>query len=256
MLTISPVNAFSDNYIWVLQRHTGAIAIDPGDAAPLLAFLAAHQLDLQGVLLTHHHSDHIGGVGELLQRNPKLTIAGPASLAEVNHPLQQGSSIDLLGCHFEVMAVPGHTLDHLAYYAAPWLFCGDTLFGAGCGRLFEGSPAQMLGSLNRLAALPSDTQIFPAHEYTVDNLRFARVIEPDNLQIKQRLISDELKRAGGLPTLPCNLEGELATNPFLRCANENVKSVVAQHQQQEIGDLLETFAALRAWKNGFRPEIN
>jgi hydroxyacylglutathione hydrolase len=256
MLTISSVDAFSDNYIWVLQRQNNAIAVDPGDAAPLIAFLDAHQLNLQAVLLTHWHQDHTGGIEALRQYSPGLRIFGPATLKQVSNPVQDGDSIKLLDLSFSVMAVPGHTLDHLAYHAAPWLFCGDTLFAAGCGRLFEGSAAQMHASLSRLAALPPDTQIYPAHEYTLSNLAFAQAVEPFNDDIKKRFVTDSAKRSKGQPTLPSTLAQEQATNPFLRVENDNVRSAVTAHTGKEICGNSEIFAALRSWKDAFRNVID
>jgi hydroxyacylglutathione hydrolase len=256
MLTISPVRAFSDNYIWVLHNQTDAIAIDPGEAKPLLAFLDAQQLNLQGVLITHRHQDHIGGLPELLRRHPTLPIYGPPTLAEVSHVLRDGDQFQVLGTHFDVIAVPGHTLDHLSYYSAPNLFCGDTLFGAGCGRLFEGTPQQMLDSLTELANLPPDTQIYPAHEYTVANLYFAQAVEPNNDDIKQRLNSDRVRQNNGFPTLPSTLALEQATNPFLRTSCNTVKSAATHHANRQINAQDEIFAELRAWKNGFRHEID
>jgi hydroxyacylglutathione hydrolase len=255
MLTISSVEAFSDNYIWVLHNQTDAIAVDPGDAGPLMAFLDAHQLTLRAVLITHRHRDHIAGLPVLSHHNPALRIIGPTTLPLASEPVSDGDQVSLLGYDFQVMAIPGHTLDHLAFYTAPWLFCGDTLFGAGCGRLFDGSPLQMHTSLQRLACLPADTEVYPAHEYTLANLAFAQEIEPSNPDIKQRIVSDESKRDKGLPTLPSTMALETATNPFLRTANKNVQTAAAQHAQTNIATPLEVFTELRAWKDGFRNVI-
>lgn len=255
MLTISSVEAFSDNYIWVLHNQTDAIAVDPGDAGPLTAFLDQHQLALRAVLVTHRHRDHIGGLEVLRHRNPDLRIIAPETLPLATDAVKDGDEVELLGVRFQVMAIPGHTLDHLAYYAKPWLFCGDTLFGAGCGRIFDGSLGQMHASLTKLAALPAETEIYPAHEYTLANLAFALEIEPSNQDIKQRITLEEAKRDKGLPTLPSNLATELSTNPFLRCSFDNVKSAAAAHAERKITAPDEVFAVLRAWKDGFRNVI-
>jgi len=254
MLTLSPVKAFSDNYIWVLHNQNAAIAIDPGDAGPLQDFLDAQGIALQAVLITHKHSDHIGGLDTLLRRQPALAVFGPSTLAQATRRVSAGARIDLLGLEFEVFEVPGHTLDHLAYHAAPWLFCGDTLFGAGCGRLFEGTPAQMRVSLGRLASLPPTTLICAAHEYTLSNLHFARAVENANPEITRRLIADQGKRDQDLPTLPSTLALELATNPFLRTACDSVKKAVEIYCARQITDADEVFAELRSWKNGFRAD--
>jgi len=252
MLTISSVEAFSDNYIWVLHQQNNAIAIDPGDAAPLIKFLDTHQLSLDAVLITHWHQDHTGGVEALRRHFPQLRVIGPATVAQVTEPVAEGDMLDLLHHRFSVMAVPGHTLDHLAYYGAPCLFCGDTLFAAGCGRLFEGNAAQMYASLSRLAALPPETLVYPAHEYTLGNLAFAQAVEPSNNDIKQRYSSEKAKRDKGLPTLPSTMALEQASNPFLRTGFNNVQTAAAGHSGQKTSEASEIFAALRTWKDGFR----
>ncbi|WP_230370527.1 hydroxyacylglutathione hydrolase [Paludibacterium denitrificans] len=174
MFTVTPVRALADNYIWVLQQNRRAIIVDPGQAAPAQAFLEANQLTLEAILLTHHHADHTGGISELSQRWPEAKVYGPADIALVQEAVMDGSHIDTTLGSIAVLAVPGHTLDHLAYRLDGHLFCGDTLFGAGCGKLFEGTAAQMYQSLNTLAQLPDNTLIYPAHEYTLSNLAFAR----------------------------------------------------------------------------------
>lgn len=252
MFTVTPVRAFSDNYIWLLQEAGRAVAVDPGDAAPVLAHLAAHGLTLEAALVTHHHADHIGGLADLARQTPGLRIIGPASISLVNEPVMEGSQFELFGSRFEVLEVPGHTLDHLAYLAGDQLFCGDTLFGAGCGRLFEGSPEQMHASLARINALPDDTRIYPAHEYTLSNLRFAAAVEPDNRAIRQRLAEDEAALAAGRPTLPSTLAKERATNPFLRVGVDAVGGRAAQQAGTELTTPAAVFAVLREWKNHFR----
>lgn len=236
-----------DNYIWVLHDDRQALAVDPGRGEPLSRWLAERRLTLCAVLVTHHHWDHVEGLPVLAAAAPGLPIFGPARVPQVNRPLSGGETVDALGLHFAVLPVPGHTLDHLAYHAAPWLFCGDTLFGAGCGRLFEGSPAQMHGSLGRLAALPDDTLVCCTHEYTLTNLRFAREVEPDNAALQARWARDSARRARDEPTLPGRIDEERATNPFLRAGEPALQRATGTP-----GDMLATFTALRERRNGFR----
>ncbi|MBB5203785.1 hydroxyacylglutathione hydrolase [Inhella inkyongensis] len=254
MLSLLPVPAFADNYIWLLHDGRQALAVDPGEAAPLRNALQALGLQLAAILVTHHHADHVGGISELGFAGP---VYGPAgeSIAEVTHPLQQGDRLQLLGQTLEVLEVPGHTAGHIAYFVGgnePILFCGDTLFGAGCGRLFEGSPAQMLHSLDQLAALPDATRVCCAHEYTLSNLRFAQAIEPDNPALQARQRQDEARRAAGQPTLPSRMDLERATNPFLRSREPGVIQAAARAPQPAADTSpLAVFTALRAWKNQF-----
>ncbi len=272
MLTSSPpalqvlcIPAFSDNYLWLIHNGRHAVAVDPGDAAPILAALEAHQLLLCAILLTHHHADHCGGVNELLQKAARPTIPsaipvyGPTNdaIASVSHHLDDGAQLFLPepGIALEVLAVPGHTKGHIAYYAKDqsWLFCGDTLFAGGCGRLFEGSPEQMHHSLTRLAALPEPTQVYCAHEYTLSNLKFAQEVEPGNAALLRRIEQEQAKRAQGLPTVPSTIGIERASNPFLRCGETAIAARLEQagHLQPN-SDPVQVFAALRAWKNDYR----
>lgn len=254
--TVSPIPAFRDNYIWMIADKTRAVVIDPGDAAPVLAALKKRSLQLSAILLTHRHEDHIGGVADLLKK-ADVPVYGPRldGIASVTHPVQEGDTITLFenGPQLAVLDVPGHTKGHIAYYAQneKWLFCGDMLFGAGCGRLFEGTPEQMLASLNKMAALPDDVQVFAGHEYTLSNLKFAREIEPGNEAITERTQKDLTKRNRGRPTLPSTIGIEKATNPFLRANRENV-----MQRLEELGLLknrtpVDSFAAMREWKNTY-----
>lgn len=250
--------AFTDNYIWMLHDGARAWVVDPGDAAPVHSALDARGLELAGILVTHHHADHVGGIDALRTRlAPGAAVHGPARepIAEPFVPHADGDVVALLGRRFEVLEVPGHTAGHVAYLqrdaAAPLLFAGDTLFSAGCGRLFEGTPAQMAASLARLAALPADTRLCCAHEYTLANLRFAAAVEPDNAALAAHRARCEALRAAGRPTLPSVLGLELEINPFLRCrAPQVVASARAQGATDD--DAVSVFTALREWKNRFR----
>lgn len=252
MFTISLIPAFKDNYIWLLTCGQRAAVVDPGDAAPVIARLEADGLSLESILITHHHADHQGGVAALVERwHPTVFTPGSESITGCTCPLSGGETINVLGQTLSVMAVPGHTLGHLAYYTPGALFCGDTLFGAGCGRLFEGTPAQMSDSLGRIAALPDETRVYCAHEYTEANLRFAIAVEPENARIQARIAQAAALRACGESTVPSTLAEEKATNPFLRCGDAAV--LAAAGRQSALADHSKTavFAAIRAWRNNF-----
>jgi len=250
--------AFTDNYIWMVHDGARAIVVDPGDSAPVIAALGSLRLTLAGILVTHHHADHIGGLAGL-RSSLSGPIYGPAreDIPSPYTPLRDGDHVELLGLGFEVIDVPGHTAGHIAYFhpaahgERPVLFCGDTMFSAGCGRLFEGTPAQMHASLSRLAALPGATRVCCAHEYTLSNLKFARAVEPSNDDLAAYTRWCEQQRAEGIPTLPSSIEQERKVNPFLRCAErEVIESARAHGAASESGT--EVFAALRRWKNDFR----
>jgi len=250
MLEILPIPAFRDNYIWLLHNGRQAAVVDPGDAAPVIQALKRLGLQLDTILITHHHDDHIGGVSTLLQTWP-TTVYAPNHLSHSfpHVTVEEGDRVRLqaLGAEFMVFAVPGHTLEHVAYYGANCLFCGDTLFGAGCGRMFEGTPAQMQASLQRLADLPAETRVYCAHEYTENNLRFALGLEPHNYALALRLQETEKIRVRGLPTLPSTIKQELATNPFLRCHLESIQSASGVGS----ADSLQAFTAIRKMRNDY-----
>ncbi|MFC6635408.1 hydroxyacylglutathione hydrolase [Microbulbifer taiwanensis] len=260
MLTISPIPAFSDNYIWHLQQGGDHWVVDPGDARPV--FDALDDKPLSGILITHHHPDHTGGIAEL-HRHYGCPVYGPGSIEGVTEPLANGDQREILGQPMQVMDVPGHTLDHLALLIEEpgsngtpqlHLFCGDTLFAAGCGRLFEGTPVQMYQSLSKLAALPPETRVYCAHEYTLANLHFAEAVEPGNAAIRNRIAESEKLRADDRATLPSTIGEELATNPFLRCHIPGVARRAANHGANggtEDSDEVEVFARLRRWKDKF-----
>lgn len=251
-MRIDPIPAFEDNYIWALRRGGALAVVDPGEAAPVLRHLAATGDRLCAILVTHRHGDHVGGIAEILARHP-VPVYGPALEAAevVTHPLGDGARVTLpeLGATFEVLHVPGHTLGHVAYYRLGELFCGDTLFGAGCGRIFEGTPAQMHASLARLAALPPDTRVYCAHEYTQSCLRFAATVEPGNAAIAARAEHVARLRAAGLPSVPSTLAEELETNPFLRWDAPAVRTAAAARLGRAPADAAATFAAVRAWRD-------
>jgi len=248
--------AFADNYIWMLHDGARAVVVDPGDAAPVEAALDRLQLSLAGILVTHHHGDHVGGVDALRPRLQGL-VHGPAKerIPEPFTPHAEGDVVDILGLRFKVLDVPGHTAGHVAYAqmdepTAPLLFCGDTLFSGGCGRLFEGTPAQMHASLAKFAALPVDTRVCCTHEYTLSNLRFAAAVEPGNADIAAYTQRCQATREAGRPTLPSSIALELTINPFLRCTQPAVVQM-ARNKGAVSDDAVAVLAALREWKNQF-----
>ena len=253
MFNVIRIPAFKDNYIWLLRKGASAAVVDPGDARPVLDLLDRDGLSLASILVTHHHADHQGGVAELLAHYP-AEVFGPAaeSITGLSRPLSGGETVRIAACdvEFQVIAVPGHTLGHIAYYGAGCLFCGDTLFAGGCGRLFEGTAAQMADSLARLAALPDETAVYCAHEYTQANLRFALAVEPGNRRLQRRVHEVARARASGLATVPSTMAIEKASNPFLRCGEPEV-AASARRRAPAAADEVAVFAALREWKNSF-----
>jgi hydroxyacylglutathione hydrolase len=257
MTTIIPIPAFTDNYIWLIGDGRHAAVVDLGDAAPVFAHLARHGLELCAILTTHHHNDHVGGNRALLERFD-VPVFGPAgeSIPGRTQALREGDSFTVpsLGLALSVLDIPGHTAGHIALVGGsePLVFCGDTLFAAGCGRLFEGTPAQMWQSLGKLAALPPATRVYCGHEYTLANLRFAQAVEPDNPQLAARVARDGAVRARGEPTVPSTIADERATNPFLRAAVPAVRAAAEAHAGHALPDAVASFAVLRQWKNEFR----
>jgi len=253
-MQLTPLPAFSDNYIWLLDEGDARLVVDPGDAGPVLERVAADGVAPAAILLTHHHDDHIGGVPALLARWPGLPVYGPADprIPTVDHPVGGGDRVAVGPWRFDVLAIPGHTVSHIAFHGDGLLFCGDTLFSLGCGRLFEGTPRDMLGSLERLAALPAQTLVCCGHEYTLANAAFARVVEPDNPALRRRQAEATSMRDRGLPTLPSILGNERDCNPFLRIDAPAVRAAVAAREPGAADDRIEAFAALRRWKDGFR----
>jgi len=259
MPTIIPIPAFTDNYIWLVREGAFAAVVDPGDAGPVLAYLEREGLTLTAIVNTHHHGDHVGGNAALLARFA-VPVYGPAreTIPGRTHALAEGDEIAVPGPELalRVLDVPGHTAGHIAYVGAsqqpPVAFVGDTLFAGGCGRLFEGTPAQMSASLGKLAALPGDTLAYCAHEYTLANLRFALAVEPGNAALRERLAREQAKRDRGVPTVPSSIADERATNPFLRADIPAVAAAAETHAGRKLRDAVETFAVLREWKNTFR----
>jgi hydroxyacylglutathione hydrolase len=253
-MQLLPLPAFDDNYIWTLRDDAGhALVVDPGEPGPVLS-AAADGLRPVGIVLTHHHPDHVGGVGDLRRRWPDLPVIAPEDerIAIATRRAGDGDRVEIGDWSFDTLAVPGHTVSHIAFHGHGLLFCGDTLFSLGCGRLFEGTPAQMLDSLDRLSALPGDTRVCCGHEYTLSNAAFARVVEPDNPALLRRIEEAQAMRQSGRPTLPSSLAGECGANPFLRIDAPAVRAAIVGHTGRPIHSRVEAFAALRRWKDGFR----
>ena len=256
MLTVIPIPAFNDNYIWLIlnpENHHAAV-VDPGDATPVRAYCDQNNITLSAILITHHHPDHAGGVNELVKQY-NTPVYGPAheQIPHCNHPLTEGDSISIeaLGISFDVIDIPGHTSGHIAFYGNGWLFCGDTLFSGGCGRIFEGTPPQMYDSLTKLKKLDPSTLVFCGHEYTVANLEFALAVEPNNTLLVKRMSDAKNTRKEGKPTLPSTIKLELDTNPFLRAHCDDIKAAAEDYSGTPLTSDVDVFAAIREKKNNF-----
>ena len=257
MLNVHPIHAFSDNYIWVIHNQTHAAVIDPGIASPVIEYLQSKKLQLSAILITHHHHDHTGGNTELLQ-SFDVPVYGPhnESIATVSHPLLEGEQVNLAGMSLNLMVLdtPGHTRGHIAYYGSnPFnmVFCGDTLFSCGCGRVFEGTVQQMYQSLQKLSQLPSNTLIFCTHEYTLGNIQFARTVDPENERLIDFEISAQELRNRNVPTIPTTLILERKINPFIRCEQQEIINSAQNYSGKSLLDPIEVFTVLREWKNNF-----
>lgn len=255
-LSIHPIPILNDNYVWTIidEATKTAVIVDPGEAAAVHAFLQQNQLTLKAILITHHHWDHTNGINEL-KNWYDVPVFGPASekITNVTHPLYNQDTVNIapFPLNLKVMTIPGHTLDHIAYYAPGLLFCGDTLFAAGCGRLFEGTAEQMYASLQKMASLPSETRVYCAHEYTLNNLRFAKEAEPHNIHITERMQKVAGLREQNQVSLPSTLSDEKATNPFLRCDSAELIANVEKKSGKKLTHPVEIFAELRKWKDQF-----
>lgn len=255
MLAVRPIQAFTDNYIWAIVDEAGhCCVVDPGDAAPVQAWLEEQGYQLSAILVTHHHFDHTGGI-TALSGDRQVPVYGPDNprIAGITQPLGDGARFELapFGLALEVLAIPGHTLDHIAFVSELGLFCGDTLFACGCGRLFEGSPAQMHASLSRLAELPGELPVYCGHEYTLANMRFALTVDPDNMALQAARADAQRLRDQDQPSLPSRLDRECATNPFLRCHDPAVIAGVRAQTDLADEDPVSVFAALRRLKDEF-----
>ena len=254
MLSIKPIKALSDNYIWLVTTNEGSIVIDPGESKQIIDLVKSNEIDLEGILITHHHYDHTNGIEEILKYK-KVEVYGPKNnINSITKRVKQNDVFNLIGLKFEVIETPGHTLDHIAFYCLKdeksILFCGDTLFSGGCGRVFEGTYSQMYESLKKLSKLPEDTQIFCGHEYTSSNLQFACAVEPNNQFIKE--YNEEIieKTKNGVPSLPSSLKIEHTINPFIRCNEENLIDNINK-KFGEVSSEIEIFSTLRKWKDDF-----
>lgn len=250
-LAVTALSALQDNYIWLIKNAEETVIVDPGESGVVIDYLKKNKLRATAIFITHHHFDHTDGINELVAEY-NIPVYGP-QLNPIPHCSEiKGNSIKILGNNFSVLAVPGHTLDHIAYYGHNMLFCGDTLFAAGIGRIFEGTAEQMYTSINKIKQLEKETIIYPAHEYTKNNLIFALEVEPNNIALQQRWQKISAMPARNI-TLPTDLATEMATNPFLRTKEPSIIIAVKRHFNQQPNSDKETFAMLRAWKDNFNP---
>jgi hydroxyacylglutathione hydrolase len=254
MLSIEPIKAFEDNYIWLLTTNEGSIVIDPGESSKIKSLIDNNEIDLKGILITHHHYDHTNGLNDLSD-NGMLDIYGPENnIVEINKRVKDSDRISIIGLDFEIIEVPGHTLDHIAFYSfnenMPILFCGDTLFSGGCGRVFEGTHKQMYDSLNKLASLPKHTKVYCGHEYTLSNLKFAIEVDTENKDLLDEYNHVKKLNISKNPSLPSTLDKELKINPFLRCNNMSIRNKINKEFNVS-GDDFEIFTALREWKDNY-----
>ena len=254
MLTVEPIKAFTDNYIWLVSTNEGSIVIDPGESENIQKLVDDKNINLKGILVTHHHYDHTNGINNLLKKN-KLEVFGPENNIDgINNRVVDKDKISIIGIDFEVISMPGHTLDHIGFYSFnndhPILFCGDTLFAGGCGRIFEGTYRQMFNALKNISKLPSHTNIYCGHEYTLSNLKFAIEVDNNNTDLKKEY-NDVLKKTElNIPTLPTTLKKELKTNPFLKCDDLSIQKKIKEKFNISTNEL-EIFTALRKWKDNF-----
>ena len=254
MLSIEPIKAFTDNYIWLVSTNEGSIVIDPGESKSIQKLIDNKTIDLKGILITHHHYDHTNGLSELVKKN-ELEVYGPVNNIDgINHRLNDKDKISIIGIDFDVISIPGHTLDHIGFYSAnannPILFCGDTLFAGGCGRIFEGTYEQMFHALKKITKLPTNTNIYCGHEYTLSNLKLALEADDTNKELIEEFKKVENKINSNIPSLPTTLDKELKVNPFLRCDNINIQNKIIEKFNVSNNEL-EVFTALRKWKDNF-----
>ena len=254
MLNVEPIKAFTDNYIWLVSTNEGSIVIDPGESENIQKLIDNKIIDLKGILITHHHYDHTNGLSDLVKKN-KLEVFGPVNdIDGIDHRLSDKDKISIIGIDFDVISIPGHTLDHIGFYSAnagnPILFCGDTLFAGGCGRIFEGTYEQMFNSLKKITKLPINTNIYCGHEYTLSNLKFALEVDDTNKELIEEFKKVENKINSNIPSLPTTLDKELKVNPFLRCDNINIQNKIIEKFNVSDNEL-EIFTALRKWKDNF-----
>ena len=254
MLSVEPIKAFTDNYIWLVSTNEGSIVIDPGESKNIQKLIDNNTIDLKGILITHHHYDHTNGLSELVKIN-ELEVYGPVNNIDgINHRLTDKDKISIIGIDFDVISIPGHTLDHIGFYSAnannPILFCGDTLFAGGCGKIFEGTYEQMFHALKKITKLPTNTNIYCGHEYTLSNLKFALEADDTNKELIEEFKKVKNKINSNIPSLPTTLDKELKVNPFLRCDNINIQNKIIEKFKVSNNEL-EVFTALRKWKDNF-----